>query len=127
MERCLPRSGIIAILTKDTRQFAGRAALTPTPSPSEREIQVIISQHYWGRRFGREVSHILIEAAFDELGADQVVAVAHPENLASLNLLASFGFESDGTIQDGTWQNGHRRFTLSLANFLKSPGASLTE
>jgi [ribosomal protein S5]-alanine N-acetyltransferase len=113
----LSRCRDFVILTKDTGQFAGRAALDIFRDSEEvREIQVVISKDYWGRHFGREVCKILIAAAFDELGAKQVVGVVHPENENSLNLLRLFGFEKNGVIKDHSRKIQHLKFVLSHHN-----------
>jgi ribosomal-protein-alanine N-acetyltransferase len=113
----LSRCRDFAILAKDTGQFAGRAALDIFRSSEEvREIQVVISKDYWGRHFGREVCKILISAAFDELGAEQVVGVVHPENEKSLKLLRLFGFENDGVVKDYSRQTKRLKFVLSRSS-----------
>ncbi len=113
----LSRCRDFAILAKDTGQFAGRAALDIFRSSEEiRELQVVISKDYWGRHFGREVVKILITAAFDELGAEQVVGVVHPENEKSLKLLRLFGFENDGVVKDYSRQTRRLKFVLSRSS-----------
>jgi len=68
MESRLCRQRNIAVIARDTGQFAGRAALDIYGgSALTHEIQVVIARDYWGRHFGREASKILIDAAFDEL------------------------------------------------------------
>ena len=122
------RHKTLAVLAKDTGQFAGRAALDPyrdsdyLDSEITREIQVVISKNYWGRHFGREVSKILIAAAFDELGAEQVIGIVHPRNEFCLKLLHIFGFEQMGVIpKPSSWQQGYLRFVLSRAVYKKWP------
>jgi RimJ/RimL family protein N-acetyltransferase len=128
VESKLSRCQTLAVLAKDTRQFAGRAALDfyldsdYLDSEITREIQVVISKDYWGRHFGREVSNILIAAAFDELGAEQVIGIVHPRNEFCLKLLHIFGFEQMGVIpKPSSWQQGYLRFVLSRAVYKKWP------
>ena len=40
----------------------------------------------------------MIDVAFEETGAEQLVAVAKPANAASLRILAKCGFRPDGTM-----------------------------
>ena len=122
------RHQTLAVLAKDTGQFAGRAALDPyldsdyLDAEVTREIQVIISKDYRGRYFGREVCKILIGAAFDELGAEQVIGVVHPQNEHCLKLLRIFGYEQKGVVsKPSPWQQGHLRFVLSRDVYRKWP------
>jgi RimJ/RimL family protein N-acetyltransferase len=126
----LSRRRDFAILAKDTGQFAGRAALdTFRDSEEVCEIQIVISKDFWGRLFGREVCKILIAAAFDELGAKQVVGVVHPENEKSLKLLRLFGFKKEGRgVNDLSRQIRLLKFVLSRSVYQKSPqGASMCD
>ena len=113
----------LAVSAKDTGQFAGRAALDSYVDSDyldkevTREIRVVIAKDYWGRHFGREVCRILITMAFDELGAEQVIGIVHPENLNSLKLLGIFGFEKKGVVEDQSKQNGHLKFVLSRPHY----------
>lgn len=110
--QCVP----FAVVARDGLRFAGRAAI-PVSGLSEHEIQVVISKDYWRRHFGRDVCRILIGAAFDELVAERVVGVVHPENSKSLNLLQSLGFEKDGIISDRSKQDGYLKFVLSRTEY----------
>ncbi|MDE2162487.1 MAG: GNAT family N-acetyltransferase [Alphaproteobacteria bacterium] len=99
------------VATKDTAEFVGRAHLTKTdndhPYP---EMQVVIAKRHWGKRLGREVAALLIDAAFGELRTASVIAVVHPDNKASLDLLENLGFVQVGTNQSGGWDNGNLIF-----------------
>jgi RimJ/RimL family protein N-acetyltransferase len=119
MESKFSRCQTLAVLAKDSGQFAGRAALDLyldsdyLDAEVTREIQVVISKDNWGRHFGREVCKILIAAAFDDLDAEQVIGVVHPQNENCLKLLHIFGFEQNGVISKlPSWQHGHLRFVL---------------
>jgi RimJ/RimL family protein N-acetyltransferase len=122
MESKLSRCQALAVLAKDTGQFAGRAALNAfRDSEDVREIQVVISKEFWGRHFGCEVCKVLIATAFDELGAEQVVGVVHPENAKSLKLLRRLGFEKTGVVKQYSMnlhsQVNDLKFTLPRAAY----------
>lgn len=119
MERRLSISVVLAILAKENNHFVGRAAIGNYRSDVDREIQVVISKDYQDRHFGREVCKILIAAAFDELDAEQVVGIVHPENKKSLKLLQLFGFEKDGVISDQSPQHGRIKFVLTRSDYKK--------
>ena len=123
MESNLSRRHTLAVLAKDTGQFAGRASLesyvdSDCLDPGVcREIQVVISKDYRGRHFGREVCKILTAVAFEELGAEQLMGIVHPANEASLKLLRLCGFEKKGIVSDQSNQHGHLKFVLTRAGY----------
>ncbi len=124
----LLRCQTLAVLAKHTGQFAGRAAFNCyldsdyLDAELTREIEVVISKEYRGRHFGREVCKILIAAAFDELGAEQVIGIVHPQNENSLKLLRIFGFEQMGVIpKPSPRQQGHLRFVVPRSLYQKWP------
>jgi [ribosomal protein S5]-alanine N-acetyltransferase len=128
VESKLSRYQTLAVLSKDIAQFAGRAALDfycdkdYLDHEVTREIQVVISKDYWGRHFGREVCKILIAAAFDELGAEQVIGIVHPQNENSLKLLHLYGFEQTGVIsKPSSRRRGHLRFVLPRSIYQEWP------
>ncbi|MCX6929090.1 MAG: GNAT family N-acetyltransferase [Verrucomicrobia bacterium] len=110
----------LAVLAKDNLGFAGRASVgTYGHSEVDREIQIALAKKYQRQHFGSEVCEILIHAAFEELGAERVVGVAHPENEGSLKLLRLFHFEKAGIISEQTWQREHLKFVLTRCGFQK--------
>jgi ribosomal-protein-alanine N-acetyltransferase len=103
----------LALTVKSTGDFVGSATLTlPGLPSSDSELRVLIARPYWGRCYGREVSRLLIKAAFEDLGACSVVAIVHPANRASLDLCEALGFRFVEIKQNGTWDKGHHRFEL---------------
>ena len=53
---------------------------------------------FWGRGLASEAVGAVLDVAFDETGAERIIAVAKPTNAASLRILAKFGFAADGTM-----------------------------
>lgn len=58
------------------------------------EIGFELALFRWGNGFMMESLHEVLRFGFEDLGLDQVRAVVHPENAASLRLLARMGFET---------------------------------
>ena len=114
MKRLLPNPVTLAVVSKDSGEFAGRASIGHWifGSTRDRDLQIVIGRAYWGRGFGREVSQMLIAAAFEELAAERIIAVVEPGNRASLALVQFLGFERDGVDLNSGWQDGHLRFVL---------------
>jgi ribosomal-protein-alanine N-acetyltransferase len=98
----------LAVTTKASGDFAGRASLTATGLPLDSwEVRVVIASKYRGDYLGREVCQLLIGIAFDRLRSSSVVAVVHPDNARSLTLCKELGFTWDGTTD-------HERRVLKL-------------
>lgn len=50
------------------------------------------AQPYWGRGLATEVAAAWVDAAFNHLNLDRLTAIVHPENGASLRVLAKLNF-----------------------------------
>ncbi len=127
MESKLSSCQTLAILARATGQFAGRAALDSCANSHDlsgevtRELQIVISKDYRGRHFGHDASKILIAAAFDELGAEQVIGIVHPENKNCLKMLRLLGFQQkdDISIPLSPRQRDHLKFALPRSDYQK--------
>jgi RimJ/RimL family protein N-acetyltransferase len=73
-------------------------------------LEVVIGGAYWGAGYGREVCRLLIDAAFDRMGARELFAVVDPDNKASRRLVAALGFVKIGTKSSSGWDDGHLIF-----------------
>ena len=106
----------LIIACKLTGEFVGRASLSfaslALKNKEERcwEIQVLIAKKYWGRHLGQEVTKLLMDAAFDDLGALSVAAIVDPRNEASVALVKGLGFTYVSTMQSNRWDDGHYVF-----------------
>lgn len=96
---------------------AGQASLSPTGTPGEGELRIIIGRNFWRRQLGRKAAALLISDAFENKGATSVIAVVHPNNEPSLKLVHSLGFTYRGKTEGDTghWQYGHLIYELSGA------------
>lgn len=56
------------------------------------EIGYDVWKAYWGQGFGSEAVEMLIQDCFDELDINQIYALIHPDNAASIRLLNKLGF-----------------------------------
>ncbi len=109
--------------------LAGRASISRSAKKGEGELVIVISKAFWGYKLGRKVAALLIPAAFKELEAKALVAIVHPENQASLDLLKFWKFKYCGTNKTPAkpWQKGHLVFRLTREAYnhsVKATGAS---
>lgn len=61
------------------------------------EIGYIFHPDHWGKGFGKEVLHVLIQRAFEHHNWPKIVAEIDPRNDRSRRLLSSLGFKLTGT------------------------------
>ena len=87
--------GYCSVVQKSNNEVVGDAGLAILKETGEIEIGYLLRQDLWGQGFGIEIIQGLLEYGFQRLNLDKIVAVAHPENNASIGLLKKFGFICD--------------------------------
>ena len=66
------------------------------------ELAYRLAKPYWGKGFATEAARAWVEHGFDELTLDRIVAVTHPENVASRRVLEKVGMRYERmTVPDG--------------------------
>jgi RimJ/RimL family protein N-acetyltransferase len=84
-----------AVIERSSGQLIGDAGLYRTPA-GEVELGYTLGAAWWGRGYATEAASRWVSVAFDELGIDEVVALAEPANIASLHVLTKLGLIRDG-------------------------------
>jgi RimJ/RimL family protein N-acetyltransferase len=79
-----------AVVERSSNTLIGDAGLYRTPA-GEVELGYTLGAAWWGRGYATEAGSRWISAAFNELGIDEVVALAEPANIASLHVLSKLG------------------------------------
>jgi RimJ/RimL family protein N-acetyltransferase len=54
-----------------------------------------LSQNYWGKGLATEAASSWVQAAFGELHLERLKAMVHPENVASIRVLAKLRFREE--------------------------------
>ena len=70
------------------------------------EIGYDLAQASWQQGFMTEALETVLSFGFDEMALNRVGAMVHPENEASLRLLAKLGFQMEGLLRDYYYQDG---------------------
>ena|SRR3989338_860177 len=97
-----PGLGSWVVEDKATQKVIGEASLGHLTETGEIEAGFILSKAYWGRGLGTELLRGLLTHGFSSLGADYVVAVCHPDNLASVRVMEKCGMAFVGeVVNDG--------------------------
>jgi RimJ/RimL family protein N-acetyltransferase len=96
--------------------LAGRAFLLPVKE-GVKELVIVIGRSFLGKKLGRKVADMLIHAAFTELNTKTLLAVVHPENLASIKLLKAFKFRHRGKVPSEQKQAGNLIYRLTRGTY----------
>jgi RimJ/RimL family protein N-acetyltransferase len=84
-----------AVVERDSQTLIGDAGLHRTLN-AETELGYTLAKTAWGRGYATEAGRAWLDAAFGELGLDEVVALAEPPNRASVHVLEKLGLRPDG-------------------------------
>ncbi len=59
----------------------------------ETEVAYLLEPEYWGRGLGTEAARASLRYGFINLGIKKIVAIVHPDNLASRRVIKKLGME----------------------------------
>lgn len=85
-----------AVIERATGEMIGEAGIAPFDSGSRLELGYLLRRDRWGMGLATEAARAILDAAFDDLGAPEVMAVVDEGNGASLNVLHKLGFRDAG-------------------------------
>ena len=85
--------GVWILRTKGDGMFVGRSALrhADVDGNDETEIGYALMPEYWGLGLATEISHAMLQIAFERLGLTEVVALVSPSNVASRRVVEKVG------------------------------------
>ena len=84
-----------AVIEQSSGTLIGDAGLYRTPA-GEVELGYTLGKAWWGRGYATEAAGAWLRTAFEELGMNEVVALAEPANAASLHVLTKLGMRPSG-------------------------------
>ena len=99
--------GLCAVLERATNDFAGFCGVQHLDNTSEIEVGYRFAKRFWGMGLATEAARASLEYAFERLGFDRIVAVVHPENLASQRVVNKLGLRY---IKDAHFYNTDVRY-----------------
>lgn len=91
------RGGVWAVEWRDRPGFLGWCGLFPLDNSTFIEIGYRYNQVAWGQGVATEAARSVLDHGFRGLGIDPIVAVTHPDNLASQRVLGKIGLRRAGT------------------------------
>jgi ribosomal-protein-alanine N-acetyltransferase len=81
-----------AVVERATAEMIGEAGLAPFDDGPLLELGYLLRRDRWGMGLATEAARAILDAAFDDLGAEEVMGVVDTGNDASLNVLRKLGF-----------------------------------
>ncbi len=86
-----------AVSERDDGALVGECGLYPLEGVGpEVELTYTFARCVWGKGYATEAGRAALDYAFTTAGLGRVIAVAHPENTASIRVLEKLGMRADG-------------------------------
>lgn len=77
--------------TKDTSELIGWAGLQFLPDTNETEVGYLLDKPFWGQGYATEAARASLEFGFKHFDFPAIIALVHPDNLASLKVASKCG------------------------------------
>jgi ribosomal-protein-alanine N-acetyltransferase len=79
------------ILLNGGEQVIGWAGLQFLPETDETEVGYLLDKPFWGQGYATEVARASLDYGFSHFDFPEIIALVHPDNLASLKVAAKCG------------------------------------
>ena len=79
------------ILLDGEREIIGWAGLQYLPELGETEIGFLLNRPFWGKGYATAVARASLNFGFERFNLDHIIALVHPENLASRRVIEKCG------------------------------------
>jgi [ribosomal protein S5]-alanine N-acetyltransferase len=90
------RGGLWVVEWREEPGFLGWCGVFPLEDSDLIELGYRYARSAWGQGVATEAAGAVLEHGFRTLGFDPIVAVTHPDNLASQRVLEKLGFRAEG-------------------------------
>ncbi|MDZ7956928.1 MAG: GNAT family N-acetyltransferase [Aulosira sp. DedQUE10] len=107
--------GMWAVIHKETGKMIGRCGLGFLADTPDVELGYVFDKSFWNMGLATEAAQATLKYGFWEAKLDQIVAIAHPHNIASVHVIEKIGMK----YQKHTRYYGHDvvYYTLSLSQW----------
>ncbi|MBR5986503.1 MAG: GNAT family N-acetyltransferase [Clostridia bacterium] len=103
------------VALKDTDEAIGLCAVNEYEKGHFEECGICVGTSWQGRGYGKEIVALLLELAFETLGAEDMTYGYYRENLRSKALAEKFGFRYRDTIERvRPWDGAHKTIDKCL-------------
>ncbi|MBW4446309.1 MAG: GNAT family N-acetyltransferase [Spirirestis rafaelensis WJT71-NPBG6] len=85
--------GMWAVIDKQSSKIIGRCGLGFLDNTSEVELGYVFDKSYWNMGLATEPSKATLKYGFEEVKLERIVAIAKPENIASVCVIEKVGMK----------------------------------
>jgi ribosomal-protein-alanine N-acetyltransferase len=85
-----------AIQLRAAGEFVGWCGLQFLPETEETEVGYLLGKPFWGQGLATEGARASLSFGFDDLGLGTIVAIVHPENVASQRVIEKLNMTLTG-------------------------------
>ncbi len=85
--------GMWAVIHKETGMMIGRCGLGVLANTPEIELGYLFDKSYWYRGLATEAAIATLKYGFGEINLDRIVAIARPQNTASVRVIEKIGMK----------------------------------
>ncbi|MBK8982605.1 MAG: GNAT family N-acetyltransferase [Ignavibacteria bacterium] len=90
--------GMYAVINKTTGELTGQCGLNFIKSLNEVEIAYLFEKGSWGKGYATEISKEVLNFGFSRIGLTKIIALAYPENIASIKVINKIGLKFEKPI-----------------------------
>jgi RimJ/RimL family protein N-acetyltransferase len=103
------------IVPDGTKEICGWAGLQYLPELDATEIGYLLDRPFWGKGYATEAALASLHFGFKHFSLDHIIALVHPENLASRRVIEKCGMYFQNRII--VWGTCLMRFRISRQEF----------
>ena len=106
------------ILPVGESKIIGWAGLQFLPELHETEVGYLLDKPFWGKGYATEAARASLQSGFDHFAFSRLIALVHPENIASRHVLEKCGMTYVDTIS--LWGLDLTRHIVDKPSFMAS-------
>ena len=81
------------LIEKATGTVIGWAGLLYLPEFDQIDLGYRLRQEFWGKGYATESSHVILKYGFEELGMEEIIAIAYEANVGSIKVMQKVGMK----------------------------------
>jgi RimJ/RimL family protein N-acetyltransferase len=90
--------GTLAVILRNKGDCIGYCGVRPLPHTADVEVAFALQRPHWNLGYATEAATASIDAAFNGLEIESIVATVYPDNKASIRVLSKLGMRFDSEV-----------------------------
>jgi ribosomal-protein-alanine N-acetyltransferase len=87
-----------AFIDKMNQKLVGHGGLEILENTCDVEVNYLLTRDFWNNGLATEAAHAIVQYGFDVLRLERLVAIAHPNNRASIRVMEKIGMHYDAEV-----------------------------